>query len=123
MLKVVEELIESVKLFEPKSKQELEGFRLNYLGKKGRLNELFALFKDVPEKDKKSFGKKINLLKNNVKKKVSVFKSCFDKPTKKQNLDLTKPVPLSGFGGGHPISLIKNQIIDLFNRVGIIFQH
>ena len=88
MLKTVEDLMRFVELFEPKSKKDLEDFRLNYLGKKGRLNELFLLFKDVPEKDKKVFGKKINLLKGSVKKKISFFKNHFDKPSKKQALDL-----------------------------------
>ena len=49
MLKTVEDLMRFVELFEPKSKKDLEDFRLNYLGKKGRLNELILLFKEVPE--------------------------------------------------------------------------
>ena len=63
MLKKIKTLISEVSIFVPKSKAELEKFRINYLGKKGVLNSLFADFKLAPKEEKKHLGKNLNLLK------------------------------------------------------------
>ena len=118
MLDSVKNLLKEVDSFTPKSKEELESFRLAYLGKKGKLNDLFSAFKDVPNEQKKEFGLAINTLKQNAQAKVNQYKDTFNKEEKHSDVDLTKPVSLDNLGSRHPISLVKNQIIDIFNRIG-----
>ncbi len=118
MLDSVKNLLKEVDSFTPKSKEELESFRLAYLGKKGKLNGLFSAFKDVPNEQKKEFGQAINTLKQNAQAKVDQYKDTFNKEEKDNDIDLTKPVTLDNLGSRHPISLVKNQIVDIFNRIG-----
>ena len=118
MLDSVKNLLKEVDSFTPKSKEELESFRLAYLGKKGKLNGLFSAFKDVPNEQKKEFGQAINTLKQNAQAKVDQYKDTFNKEEKDSGVDLTKPVSLDSLGSRHPISLVKNQIVDIFNRIG-----
>ncbi len=118
MLDSVKNLLKEVDSFTPKSKEELESFRLAYLGKKGKLNDFFSAFKDVPNKQKKEFGQAINTLKKNAQAKVDQYKDTFNKEEKDSDVDLTKPVSLDNLGSRHPISLVKKQIVDIFNRIG-----
>jgi phenylalanyl-tRNA synthetase alpha chain len=118
MLEKVRELLQEVEAFVPKSEKELEAFRLSFLGKKGNMNDLFAAFKDVPNESKKEFGQAINTLKQNAKAKVDEYKSSFEKEEKGGEIDLSKPVSLDNLGSRHPISLVRNQIVEIFNRIG-----
>ena len=77
MLDTIKTLLKEVDDFTPKSKKELEEFRLRYLGKKGKISAFFDAFKDVPAENKKEFGQAINALKQNTQKKVNLFKSSF----------------------------------------------
>ena len=120
MLEKVKGLLKEVENFTPKSEKDLERFRLNFLGKKGRLNELFAAFKNIPNDNKKEFGKLINLLKKNAQKKVAQFKGGFKTPEYSENIDFSRTIKLDNLGGKHPISIVKNQIIDIFSRIGFV---
>ena len=120
MLKIVEELQKEVLDFCPKSEKETELFRLKFLGKKGKLAELFDSFKNVPNSNKKAYGIAINQLKQSAKAKVDLYKGSFEKNKSVQKTDLSRPINLNGLGGRHPISLIKNQIVDIFNRIGFV---
>lgn len=118
MFSQIDELLKEVNSFSPKSKEELEVFRLKYLGKKGLLNSLFNGLKATAAKEKKSAGLSINNLKNAVQNKINSHKNTFDQVIKKSNIDTSRPVRLNSFGSRHPISLIKNQIIDIFKKIG-----
>ena len=118
MLTQIDELLKDVNEFSPNSKEELEGFRLKYLGKKGVLGGLFSGLKEAAPQEKKSAGLAINNLKNAVQEKINSHKNTFDKVIKKSNIDTSKPVGLNSFGSRHPISLIKNQIVDIFKKIG-----
>ena len=72
-LKIVNSLLHEVDIFTPKSEKEIEDFRLKFLGKKGKINELFAAFKNVPNKNKKEFGQAINTLKQNAQQNTEVY--------------------------------------------------
>ena len=72
MLKTFKSLLKEVEVFSPKSEKEVESFRLKFLGKKGRLNELFNAFKKAPNESKKELGQAINTLKRNPQKKVDM---------------------------------------------------
>ena len=118
MLEIVNKLLLEVEKFVPKSVADLEKFRLSFLGKKGKLNELFTAFKDEPNESKKEFGQAINMLKQNTQSKIDQYKDSFEIAEKRNTLDLSRPVPSDNLGSRHPISLIRNEIVDIFNRIG-----
>ena len=118
MLKETHELALKVNKFTPKSEEELNNFRIKYLGKKGILNDLFASFKKVPNEQKKELGLSINNLKKLVQQKIESYKGSFVDENLNKETDLTKPSVLDNLGSRHPISLIRNQIVNIFSRVG-----
>ena len=118
MLKRVNILLKEVDAFNPKSEKEVEIFRLKYLGKKGEINKLFNVFKAVEKEEKKEYGQAINELKKNVQEKIILVKKRFKTVNSVQKIDTTKPIGLDSFGGKHPISLIKNNICNIFNKIG-----
>jgi len=118
MLEKVNKLVEKVNGFTPHSKEELNNFRIEYLGKKGFLNDLFSTFKEVPSDQKKDFGAVINNLKVLVQNKIEEYDDSFETTDTSEEVDLSKPVALDNLGSRHPISLIRNKIIDIFNRIG-----
>ena len=118
MLEKVNKLVEKVGGFTPSSEEEVKAFKIEYLGKKGVLNGLFSAFKEVPSDQKKDFGSAINNLKVLVQNKIEEYKGSFNLEETKESVDLTKPAPLDSLGSRHPISLIRNEIVEIFNRVG-----
>jgi len=118
MLDTVKQLLQKVDNFTPKSEKETEEFRLDFLGKKGKLNELFLAFKEVPNENKKDFGQAINQLKQNVQSKIDEYSGAFEIKEKGDEIDLSRPVSLNNLGSRHPISLIRNEIVEIFNRIG-----
>lgn len=118
MIGKIDALIEEVKSAIFSTKDEAEQFRIKYNGKKGILNDIFAQFKEVPNEQKKEFGQKINALKQIVADKLEEFKSqntCENIVIKE---DLTKPGYPYELGSRHPISLVKNRIIEIFKSIG-----
>ena len=120
MLDKIKELVGEAQAFNTKSVDELEAFRIKFLGKKGLLNDLFAEFKNVPNDQKKEFGQAINTLKIAAQDKVTSIKEVFEtaKGTESIYGDLTRPGESLEIGARHPISIVKNQIIDIFSRIG-----
>ena len=120
MIDRIQKLIEEADSFTTNSLADLEAFRVKYLGKKGFLNGLFADFKSVPNDQKKAYGQAINTLKSTALEKVSTLKADLEANTTKTSAvgDLTRPGDPINIGGRHPISLVKNQIIDIFSRIG-----
>jgi phenylalanyl-tRNA synthetase alpha chain len=120
MIDTVKEHLNAVSDFSAQNKEELEAFRIKYLGKKGILNDFFAAFKLVPNDQKKEFGQVINTLKNAVQNKVDAISEAIEKTTVAKGIygDLTRPAEPLVLGSRHPISIVKNQIIDIFSNVG-----
>ena len=118
MLETVKYLLQEVDGFIPKSERDIEKFRVKFLGKNGKINELFAAFKSIPNNSKKEFGQAINKLKQNAQAKVEKYKKGVESESNIDEIDLTRPVCLDNLGSRHPISLIRNQIVDIFNRIG-----
>ena len=106
--------------FSSDNPKEIEAFRIKYLGKKGLLSEFFSEFKNIPAEEKKEFGHTINELKSKATEKVNLLKKAIeqDKPGKNIYNDLTRPSEPLELGARHPISIVKNQIIDIFSRIG-----
>lgn len=120
MLDKIKELIGEVAQFQSTNLDEIESFRIKFLGKKGILNDLFAAFKNVPADERKEFGHYINTLKNAAQDKVTALKEAIEnsKGFETKYGDLTRPAEPIELGNRHPISLVKNQIVDIFSRIG-----
>ncbi len=120
MLDQLKEHIKKVEGFEAKNLEAVEAFRIEYLGKKGLLNQFFADFKSVPNDQKKEYGQTINQLKNLATEKVNTLKDALSSKVEDKTLygDLTRPGEPLELGARHPISIVKNQIIEIFSRIG-----
>ena len=118
MLENIAALLEEVNKFSSTNKDEIETFRLKFNGKKGILNDLFEEFKKVPNEQKKEAGQKVNALKQGFQQKLDELKNATKTETISSKEDLTRPgFPLE-LGTRHPISLVKNRIIDIFKSIG-----
>jgi len=120
MIDKIKEHIAEVEKFTTKAKEDIENFRIKYLGKKGLLNDFFAEFKNVPNEQKKEFGQTINKLKEAAQEKVNALKEALENNAEEKGVygDLTRPAEPIAIGARHPISLVKNQITDIFARIG-----
>jgi len=118
MIEQVDSYLNEIDQYSITSAAELEEFRLKFLSKKGLINVLFEEFKNVAPEKKKDFGKKINDLKVNANTKYQNIKETIESNTQSEKIDLTlsgEPVKL---GSRHPISLVKNEIVSIFERLG-----
>jgi phenylalanyl-tRNA synthetase alpha chain len=120
MIDKIKEQIAEVSSFTAENLDAVEAFRIKYLGKKGVLNDFFAEFKNVPNEQKKEFGQTINQLKQAATEKVELLKQALEQNTSEVKLfdDLTRPGNPTELGARHPISIVKNKIIDIFSRIG-----
>ena len=124
MIQKIKEHIAAVEAFNTKSQEEVEQFRIKYLGKKGLLNIFFAEFKNVPNDQKKEFGQTINQLKTKATEKVASLKVSLssDDDTKGIYGDLTRPGEPVELGSRHPISIVKNKLQLLLSLVHFALQ-
>ena len=118
MIKKINEIAAKIDALTPNNKEDLELFRIKYLGKHGVLNKLFDEFKVVPGPEKKEVGKALNELKNLAKSKLSSFSFEKNKETSSSIIDLTKSVNTNNLGSRHPLALIEEQIISIFSSIG-----
>jgi len=120
MIDKINQHIAKVAEFQGQTQEEIEAFRIAYLGKKGLLNEFFAAFKSVPAEQKKDFGQAVNALKNAAEQRVNDCKAALAQNEHTQGIygDLTRPGLPQKLGARHPISLVKNRILDIFSRIG-----
>lgn len=119
MLHKVEELLQEVKSLEASTEQEIEALRIKYLGQKGLIKQLFADFKSVPNEQKKEFGQKLNELKTLAQDTINSLKESTTS-TNKSSKKIDTSLPGNDFevGSRHPISLVKNEIVEIFSRIG-----
>ncbi|WPO79875.1 phenylalanine--tRNA ligase subunit alpha [Flavobacterium sp. KACC 22761] len=120
MIDKIKQHIEEAKAFNDKNKESLEQFRIKYLGSKGLLKELFTEFKNIPNDQKKDFGQVINTLKAVAEEKVRVIQEELESKEEVKGAfgDLTRAAEPVIVGSRHPISIVKNQIIDIFANIG-----
>jgi phenylalanyl-tRNA synthetase alpha chain len=120
MIDKIKAYIDEVERFTADKTEELEQFRIRFLGKKGILNDFFAEFKNVPNEQKKEFGKTINELKVSAQAKVEQLKSEIASKIEDKGLygDLSRPGEPLEIGARHPISLVKNRITTIFSNIG-----
>jgi len=119
MIEKIKASIQEVEAFDTSTMEEVEAFRIKYLGKKGLLNAYFAEFKKVPNEQKKEFGQTVNELKQAAQDKVDALKEKLGTQDEASIYgDLTRPGEPINLGARHPISQVKNQIIEIFSRIG-----
>ncbi|MDV6169526.1 phenylalanine--tRNA ligase subunit alpha [Flavobacterium sp. DG1-102-2] len=120
MIDKIKGYIAEAEAFTTQNKEELEAFRIKFLGKKGLLNDFFAEFKAVPNEQKKEFGQVVNLLKKTAEDKVASIQDALESKEESKGIygDLTRPGEPFSIGSRHPISIVKNQIIDIFSNIG-----
>ncbi|MCI7012088.1 MAG: phenylalanine--tRNA ligase subunit alpha [Prevotella sp.] len=121
MLNRIAELLEEVRNMNAANATELEALRLKYLSKKGVISALMADFRNVPAEQKKEVGMKVNELKQTATERLAALKEQFETAdTENDGLDLTRsPYPIQ-LGTRHPLTIVTNEIIDIFSRMGFI---
>ncbi len=121
MLDEIAEIAEKVKSFELKSNTDLENYKREISGKNGRLNDLFEKFKTVPGDQKKDVGKALNELKILVNEKFGAgLEFVESNSTTKSDVDYTLPGKFLSFGKRHPLNLVNEEVIDIFEKIGFI---
>ena len=121
MLDKIDALLAETEKFVAKTKDELDEFRIKMISKKGEIPSLFTQFKDVPNEMKKEFGQKINILKNKAQEKIEHLRIALDsQDTENVDLDLTLAASPDSLGSRHPLSLVRNEIIEVFTRLGFV---
>ncbi len=121
MLEKIKQIKEEAEAFKANTEEEIEAFRIKYLGKKGKMNEVFAEFKKVPNEQKRELGKEINEIKTFLQDKINDFHQQLKKqPEGASGADLTLPGDPVKWGTRHPLSIVRREIIDIFSRLGYV---
>ncbi len=112
-------LLKEVEGFSAENMEQLETFRIKYLSKKGVIPALFADFKTVAPEERREMGQLINTLKQAVQNKIVDLKDKLDEQPVSQNSGIDMSLPVSApLGTRHPLSIVRNEIIDIFSRIG-----
>ncbi len=121
MIDKINELLRQVEEFKPRAVAEIEEFRIKILGKKGELNALMEEFKAVAPEFKREFGQKLNHLKTQATARINELRNEISATLEDSSStidDMTRPGSAEHLGSRHPISLVKNQIVEVFSRMG-----
>ncbi|MEE0997506.1 MAG: phenylalanine--tRNA ligase subunit alpha [Paludibacteraceae bacterium] len=117
----IEQLLEEVNAFAAKNIEELEALRIKYLSKKGEISNLFNDFRSVPNEQKREVGQLLNDLKNKAQDRINELKEAFeDMLDGKDGIDLTRSSDPVALGTRHPLSIVKNEIVNIFSRIGFV---
>ena len=117
----IKELLDEIRELHASSKEDLETLRIKYLSKKGEISSLFNDFRNISNEQKKEMGQLLNDLKNSAQEKINELKASLDNSSEKdESLDLTRTPDPVGLGTRHPLSLVKNEIVDIFSRLGFV---
>ena len=119
MLAKIEQLLQEVESMTASNTEELEALRIKYLGKKGAINALMADFRNVPAEKKKEVGMKLNELKSRTQERIAALKEANESQDNGiSELDLTRTAYPIKLGTRHPLTIVRNKIIDIFSRMG-----
>ena len=119
MLNKIQELKDAIEALQVSSIEEIEAARIKYLSKKGEISLLFNDFRTVPNELKREIGQKLNELKTLATDKINSLKASFEDSTDASaGLDLTRTSAPYTIGTRHPLSLVKEEIISIFSRLG-----
>ena len=115
----IKSLLQEVATLEAHDAQELECLRIKYLSKKGIVNELMGEFRSVAPEQKREIGMLLNELKTALQERINTLRATLATAEDDlSDLDLTRtPYPIR-LGTRHPLTIVKNEIIDIFSRLG-----
>ncbi|MBQ5925370.1 MAG: phenylalanine--tRNA ligase subunit alpha [Paludibacteraceae bacterium] len=119
MKQKIEQLHQVVNSWNATSNEELETIRIKYLSKKGEISELFNQFREVPNEQKREIGQLLNHLRDTAQNRLNELKANLEAQRQEADkLDLTRTAEPIALGTRHPLSLVKNEIIEIFSRIG-----
>ena len=119
MIEQIHKIEEEIAAFKVNDASDVEKFRIHFLGSKGLIKGLYGLLREIPNQEKKEFGQKINDLRTIAEDKLNNSKNLSkDLSDKKNEDDLSKPTGDNTLGSHHPLSIIKTEIVDIFNKIG-----
>ena len=119
MLEKIQEILSEIDVLSASNAEEIEALRIKYLSKKGVITSLMNEFRNVPAEQKKEVGMKINELKNKAQEKINELKSAFEtNDGDSSDIDITRTAYPIELGSRHPLTIVKNEIIDIFSRLG-----
>ena len=119
MKQKIEQLHQVVNSWNANSAEELEAIRIKYLSKKGEISELFNQFREVPNDQKREMGQLLNQLRDTAQNRLNELKATLEAQRQEADkLDLTRTAEPIALGTRHPLSLVKNEIIEIFSRIG-----
>ena len=119
MIAKINQLLQEVEALKAANPEELEALRIKYLSKKGAINDLMADFRNVAAEQKKEVGMRLNELKNKAQEKIAALKEQFEsQDTGCDAIDLSRSAYPIELGTRHPLSIVRNEIIDIFARMG-----
>lgn len=115
----IETIKAKIENFEIKTTQDLENFRIEFLGTKGHIKALYATLKDISNEEKKEVGQLINNLRTFAEEKFNAYKESLETATASDSsFDHSRPGDFNEIGSHHPISLVRKEIVDIFSRIG-----
>ena len=119
LLEKIEQLLGEVRAMKASNAEEIENLRLKYLSKKGEISQLMNDFRNVAADQKKAVGMKINELKQTAMQRLNEMKAQIEtQESGTDDIDLTRsPYPIT-LGTRHPLTIVRNQIVDIFHRMG-----
>ena len=120
MQEKINKILTEISDFATESKEELEQFRIKYLSKKGIIPSLFGEFKTVAPELRKEVGQALNQLKNTAQDKIGLLQEAIENSADSKDIefDLSMPVDFDKIGSRHPLSIVRNKIINIFDRIG-----
>ena len=119
MISKIQTLMVEVDSLTASSVEELERLRIKYLSKKGVINDLMADFRNVPAEQKKEVGMQLNALKARATERIAELREAFEtNDSGVAEMDLTRTAYPVELGTRHPLSIVKNEIVDIFARMG-----
>ena len=122
MQEAIDKYTAEIKAFAATKADELEAFRIKFLGTKGIIKDLFDQFKTVGPEEKRTFGKVLNQFKQLAEERYNELKESSTSETENSTSNIDKTLPGDGFelGSRHPLTLVRNEIIDVFKRLGFV---
>ena len=114
----LQDILNSADNFKIENQEKLEEFRLKYISKKSELQGLISNFKNLPSEEKKELGKLLNEVKSKIQIKFEAEQNTFEVTNNKSNEDLTLPTKAIQAGSRHPISIVLDEVVEIFKKQG-----
>lgn len=121
--KAAEEILEQIKTAEPTNSEELESFRIKYLGSKNEIKPLFSKMGSLKPEERKAYGQLLNKLKNTAEERYNTLKPALEQREKQaeyRDIDLTAPPAPIKHGARHPVDIVMNRVISIFQKMGFL---